>query len=68
MKALKKKLDQFHDHVLDEHKRRKEELDKDFVAQGFVDLLLQLADDPDPDVKLTSDAVRGFTQIAQHEL
>ncbi|KAL4297007.1 hypothetical protein GQ457_12G021980 [Hibiscus cannabinus] len=62
MKVLKKKLDRFHDHVLDEHKRRKEELGKDFVAQGFVDLLLQLADDPDPDVKLTSDAVRGLTQ------
>ncbi|KAK8706926.1 hypothetical protein V6N13_057998 [Hibiscus sabdariffa] len=66
MKALKTKLDRFHDNVLDEHKRRKKELGKDFEAQGFVDLLLQLADDPDPDVQLTSDAVRGFTQIAQH--
>ncbi|KAK8706921.1 hypothetical protein V6N13_057993 [Hibiscus sabdariffa] len=66
MKALKTKLDRFHDNVLDEHKRRKKELGKDFEAQGFVDLLLQLADDPDPDVQLTSDAVRGFTQVYCH--
>ncbi|KAL4298023.1 hypothetical protein GQ457_12G021940 [Hibiscus cannabinus] len=61
MKTLKKKLDRFHDHVFDEHKRRKEELGKDFVAQDMVDLLLQLADDPDLDVKLTYDAVKGLT-------
>ncbi|XWS70092.1 hypothetical protein CRYUN_Cryun03dG0019500 [Craigia yunnanensis] len=61
MKALKKKLDQFHDHVFDEHKRKKKEL-KDFVPQDMVDLLLQLADDPDIDVKLTYDGIRGFTQ------
>ncbi|GMJ07280.1 TRANSPARENT TESTA 7, CYTOCHROME P450 75B1 [Hibiscus trionum] len=63
MKALKKKLDRFHDHVFDEHKRKMKELGKDFVAQDMVDLLLQLADDPesDPDVKLTYDALRGLT-------
>ncbi|KAL4296974.1 hypothetical protein GQ457_12G022000 [Hibiscus cannabinus] len=61
MKALRKKLDQFHDHVFDEHKQKKEELGKDFVAQDMVDLLLQLADDPDLDVKLTHDALRGLT-------
>ncbi|KAE8689131.1 Kinase superfamily protein [Hibiscus syriacus] len=62
MKVLKKKLDRFHDHVFDEHKRKKKELAKDFVAQDMVDLLLQLADDPDLDVKLTYDHLRGFTQ------
>ncbi|KAK8602376.1 hypothetical protein V6N12_052185 [Hibiscus sabdariffa] len=61
MKALKKKLDRFHDHVFDEHKRKKKELGKDFVAQDMVDVLLQLADDPDLDVKLTYDALRGLT-------
>ncbi|KAK8602377.1 hypothetical protein V6N12_052186 [Hibiscus sabdariffa] len=61
MKTLKKKLDRFHDHVFDEHKRKKKELGKDFVAQDMVDLLLQLADGPDLDVKLTYDAVRGLT-------
>ncbi|XP_021276964.1 flavonoid 3'-monooxygenase-like [Herrania umbratica] len=61
MKALKKKLDRFHEHVFDEHKSKKKEL-KDFVPQDMVDLLLQLADDPDIDVKLSYDGVRGFTQ------
>ncbi|GMJ07291.1 TRANSPARENT TESTA 7, CYTOCHROME P450 75B1 [Hibiscus trionum] len=63
LKALKEKLDRFLDLVFDEHKRRKEELGKDFVAHDMVDLLLQLADDPesDLDVKLTYDALRGFT-------
>ncbi|GMJ07296.1 TRANSPARENT TESTA 7, CYTOCHROME P450 75B1 [Hibiscus trionum] len=62
MKALRTKLDRFHNYVFDQHNRKKEELGKDFVAQDMVDLLLQLADDPDPDVKLTSDALRGLTQ------
>ncbi|GMJ07292.1 TRANSPARENT TESTA 7, CYTOCHROME P450 75B1 [Hibiscus trionum] len=61
MKALRKKLDRFHDHVFDEHKRKKKELGNDFVAQDMVDLLLHLADEPYPDVKLTSDALRGLT-------
>ncbi|EOY30248.1 Cytochrome P450 superfamily protein isoform 2 [Theobroma cacao] len=61
MKALKKKLDRFHEHVFNEHKSKKKEL-KDFVPQDMVDLLLQLADDPDIDVKLSYDGVRGFTQ------
>ncbi|OMO91794.1 Cytochrome P450 [Corchorus olitorius] len=66
MKGLKKKLDRFHQHVFDEHKRKKEELMmNDFVAQDMVDLLLQLADDPDIDVKLTYDGVRGFTQATE---
>ncbi|KAK8543760.1 hypothetical protein V6N13_025928 [Hibiscus sabdariffa] len=62
MKALRIKLDQFYDHVLDGHMRIKKELAKDFVAQDMVDILLQLADDPDPDIKLTYDCVRAFTQ------
>ncbi|XP_059636160.1 trimethyltridecatetraene synthase-like [Cornus florida] len=61
MKTLCKKFDRFHDHVLGEHKARKE-ADKDFVAKDMVDFLLQLADDPDLEVKLTSDGVKGFTQ------
>ncbi|KAE8657996.1 Kinase superfamily protein [Hibiscus syriacus] len=60
MKALKKKLDRFLDHVFDEHKRKKKELSKDFVARDMVDLLFQLADDPDLNVKLTYDHIRGL--------
>ncbi|XP_050254418.1 trimethyltridecatetraene synthase-like [Quercus robur] len=61
MKALKKKLDRFHDHVFDEHKARREG-EKDFVPKDMVDLLLQMADDPNLDVKLTYESVKGFTQ------
>ncbi|XP_030933038.1 trimethyltridecatetraene synthase-like [Quercus lobata] len=61
MKALRKKLDRFHDHVFDEHKARREG-EKDFVPKDMVDLLLQMADDPNLDVKLTYESVKGFTQ------
>ena len=64
MKALKKKLDRFHDHVFDEHKARREG-EKDFVPKDMVDLLLQMADDPNLDVKLTYESVKGFTQVIQ---
>lgn len=67
MKALKKKFDRFHDYVFDEHKAKKLDREnnniKDFKTNDMVDLLLQLADDPDLDVKLTYDSVKGFTQV-----
>ncbi|KAK9213000.1 hypothetical protein WN943_002385 [Citrus x changshan-huyou] len=62
MKALKKKFDRFHDHVFDEHKANRKGNLKDFVPKDMVDLLLQMADDPNLDVKLNYDSVRGFTQ------
>uniref|UniRef100_A0A5B7BMZ4 Flavonoid 3'-monooxygenase n=1 Tax=Davidia involucrata TaxID=16924 RepID=A0A5B7BMZ4_DAVIN len=62
MKALCKKFDRFHDHVIGEHKARKEVDQKDFVAKDMVDVLLQLGDDPNLEVKLTSDGIKGFTQ------
>ncbi|KAE9448859.1 hypothetical protein C3L33_19248, partial [Rhododendron williamsianum] len=61
MKALCKKFDRFHDHVIGEHKARKE-AEKDFVPKDMVDLLLKLADDPNLEVQLTSDGVKGFIQ------
>lgn len=63
MKALKKKFDRFHDHVFDEHKANRKGNLKDFVPKDMVDLLLQMADDPNLDVKLNYDSVRGFTQV-----
>ncbi|KAK4839160.1 hypothetical protein QYF36_019647 [Acer negundo] len=36
---------------------------EDFVPQDMVDLLLQLADDPNLEVKLNYDSVRGFMQL-----
>ncbi|XP_077230472.1 trimethyltridecatetraene synthase-like [Tasmannia lanceolata] len=61
MKALSKKFDRFLEHVLDEHNGKREGV-KDFVAKDMVDVLLQLADDPNLDVKLSRNGVKAFTQ------
>ncbi|KAL5583661.1 hypothetical protein UlMin_016103 [Ulmus minor] len=61
MKALSKKFDRFLEHVLDEHNGRRKAV-KDYVAKDMVDVLLQLADDPDLEVKLERHGVKAFTQ------
>ncbi|KAM4087574.1 hypothetical protein ACB094_07G004600 [Castanea mollissima] len=61
MKGLRKKFDRFLDHVFDEHKAKKEG-GNDFMPKDTVDLLLQLADDPNIDVKLTYDCIKALTQ------
>lgn len=60
MKALSKKLDRFLEHVLDEHIENKKA--EGFVATDMVDVLLQLADDPNLEVKLERHGVKAFTQ------
>ncbi|KAE7998438.1 hypothetical protein FH972_002983 [Carpinus fangiana] len=60
MKALRKRFDRFHDHVFDDHKAKRGE--RDFVPKDMVDQMLQLADDPNTDVKLTYDNLKGLTQ------
>ncbi|XP_059431771.1 trimethyltridecatetraene synthase-like [Corylus avellana] len=60
MKALSKRFDRFHDHVFDDHKAKRGA--GDFVPNDMVDLMLQLADDPNTDVKLTYDNLKGLTQ------
>nr|AUR26640.1 cytochrome P450 oxidase 75B1-like protein [Platycodon grandiflorus] len=62
MKALSKKLNRFYDHVIDEHQARRQAAGKDFVAKDMVDLLLELADDPNLEVKINSDGIKGFMQ------
>ncbi|KAK4765225.1 hypothetical protein SAY86_026315 [Trapa natans] len=63
MKELGKKFDRFLEHVLDEHnERRKAAGVEGFVAEDMVDVLLQLADDPDLEVKLERHGVKAFTQ------
>ena len=62
MKALIKKFDQFLDHIFDEHKAKKEGV-KDFVPKDIVNVLLQLADDPNVDIKLTYDNIKAFIQV-----
>ncbi|CAN1804724.1 Trimethyltridecatetraene synthase [Linum perenne] len=60
MKGLKVKFDRFHEFVLDEHRIRMEE--DDFEKRDMVDHLLRLANDPNLDVKLNDDSVKGFLQ------
>ncbi|KAL9376459.1 hypothetical protein Peur_030579 [Populus x canadensis] len=61
MKKLKVRFDKFHDHVIDEHNVRRKTT-KNWQPKDMVDLLLQLADDPELEVKLTRDNIKGLTQ------
>ncbi|XP_039145196.1 LOW QUALITY PROTEIN: trimethyltridecatetraene synthase-like [Dioscorea cayenensis subsp. rotundata] len=62
MKKLSKKFDKFLEHVLDEHNERMVSEGENFVAKDMVDVLLQLAADPNLEVKLSRDGVKAFTQ------
>ncbi|CAN1169142.1 Dimethylnonatriene synthase [Linum perenne] len=64
MKAVATKFDGFLERVLDEHNLRRGIEKGDFVAKDMVDVLLQLADDPNLEVKLDRRGVKAFTQIA----
>ncbi|XP_058754463.1 trimethyltridecatetraene synthase-like [Vicia villosa] len=61
MKALSKKFDRFMEYVLEEHIERKKNV-KDYVSKDLVDVLLQLVEDPDLEVKIERDGVKAFTQ------
>ncbi|XP_057510751.1 trimethyltridecatetraene synthase-like [Actinidia eriantha] len=61
MKALFKKLDRFHDHVIGDHKARRE-VQKGLGAKDMVEIVLQLADDPNLEVNINSDCVKGLLQ------
>lgn len=61
MKVLSKKLDRFLEHEVDEHEERRKGVEN-FVAEDMVDVLLQLADDPNLEVKLERNSVKAFTQ------
>ncbi|KAK3006936.1 hypothetical protein RJ639_016891, partial [Escallonia herrerae] len=61
MKVLSKKFDKFLEHVLDEHNARRKGVEN-YVPQDMVDVLLQLADDPNLEVKLERHGVKAFTQ------
>nr|ADC34701.1 flavonoid 3' hydroxylase [Actinidia chinensis] len=62
MKVVAKKFDKFLEHVLDEHNEKRREEGVGFVAKDMVDVLLQLADDPNLDIKLERHGVKAFTQ------
>ncbi|OIT22929.1 PREDICTED: cytochrome P450 703A2-like, partial [Nicotiana attenuata] len=61
MKALKRTFDKFHNIVLDDHRAKKNE-ENNFVPKDMVDVLLKMAEDPNLEVKLTNDCVKGLMQ------
>lgn len=66
MKSLSKKFDRFLEHVLDEHITRREQRqmeEDDYSRKDMVDVLLDLADDPNLEVKLERHGVKAFTQV-----
>lgn len=60
---MSKKFDRFLEHVLDEHNERRKTAREKFEAKDMVDLLLQLADDPNLNVKPERHGVKAFTQF-----
>ncbi|KAL4387256.1 hypothetical protein GQ457_09G005240 [Hibiscus cannabinus] len=61
MKALSKKFDRFLEHVLDEHNERRKGV-RGYVAKDMLDVLLQLSEDPNLDVKLERHGVKAICQ------
>jgi hypothetical protein len=63
MKRASKMFDQFLNYILDEHNQRRRLEGERFVVRDMVDVLLQLADDPNLEVQLSRDNVKALTQV-----
>ncbi|CAL4941635.1 unnamed protein product [Urochloa decumbens] len=61
MKKFREMLDPFLDNVVDEHSERRLREGEDFVAMDALDLLLELADDPNLEAPIQRDGVKAFT-------
>ncbi|TKW33355.1 hypothetical protein SEVIR_2G228700v4 [Setaria viridis] len=68
MKRASSMFDQFLNHILDEHNQRRRLEGEGFVVRDMVDVLLQLADDPNLEAQLSRDNVKALTQWAISEL
>ncbi|KAK1382434.1 Cytochrome P450 mono-oxygenase [Heracleum sosnowskyi] len=62
MKDVSKKLDKFLEIVINEHNEVRKKSGKNYVAKDMVDVLLQLAENQDVQVKLHRDGIKAFTQ------
>ena len=63
IKRLGEMFDRFLEQVLDEHDGRRRREGEEFAASDMVDLLLELADDPNLEVPIGRDGVKGFTLV-----
>lgn len=61
MKIVSKKFDGFLECVLDEHNARRKATEN-YTSKDMVDVLLELAEDPNLEVKLERHGVKAFTQ------
>ncbi|CAL4931122.1 unnamed protein product [Urochloa decumbens] len=61
IKRLGKRFDRFLERVLEEHEERRRREGDGFAAVDMVDLLLELADDPNLEVPIQRDGIKGFT-------
>jgi hypothetical protein len=64
MKRSARMFDRFLEHVLDEHNERRRREGKEFVATDMVDVLLELADDPNLEVPIGRNGVKGLTLVS----
>jgi hypothetical protein len=62
-KRLSRMMDGLLEHVLDEHIERRRREGDGFVAKDMTDVLLQLADDPDMEVPIRRNGVKGFILV-----
>ncbi|GJN05390.1 hypothetical protein PR202_ga23011 [Eleusine coracana subsp. coracana] len=60
IKSLSKMMDAFLEHMLNEHDARRLQEGESFVPKDMVDVLLQLADDPNMEIPITRDGIKGF--------
>jgi cytochrome P450 len=63
MKKTGAMFDRFLEHVMDVHSERRRIEGERFVAKDMVDVLQQLADDPNLEVQLSRDNVKAITQV-----
>ncbi|KAL3339921.1 hypothetical protein AABB24_028501 [Solanum stoloniferum] len=64
MKTLGKNFKEFLKYVIEDHKAIKRQIEEDYVPKDMVDTLLHLADDPNLEVKLTSDRLMGLIHVS----
>ncbi|KAI5010211.1 hypothetical protein ZWY2020_012348 [Hordeum vulgare] len=62
MKKLSKMFDRFLEQVVDEHTERRRLQGEGFVASDFLDVLLEIASDPNLEVKISREGIKAFTQ------
>ncbi|KAM7494937.1 hypothetical protein LguiB_029546 [Lonicera macranthoides] len=62
MKGLSRKFEKFHNYVISDHKGNNNKRRELGEKEDMVDVLLKLANDPNLEVKLTNDCVKGLIQ------